>query len=83
LSESELDSAIHGQHRLTLPLAPPEPLILWEVRYPFDFDVLHEQDMAKQTRFWRRVRDQAQVAIGLADRLQPVTPGLPARRAGT
>ena len=34
LSVDELADAAAGRRRLTLPLAPPDPLVLWEVRYP-------------------------------------------------
>lgn len=34
LELSRLDEAIHGRARLTLPLAEPEGLVLWDVDYP-------------------------------------------------
>lgn len=34
LSEARLRAAIEGRERLTLPLAEPERLVLWEVEYP-------------------------------------------------
>ena len=34
LTESRLRGAIEGRERLTLPLAEPERLVLWEVEYP-------------------------------------------------
>ena len=34
LTAEEVRQAAHGERRLTLPLAEPEPLVLWDVRYP-------------------------------------------------
>ncbi|MCI4352142.1 MAG: hypothetical protein L3K14_01965 [Thermoplasmata archaeon] len=34
LSLARLDEALRGDHRLTLPLAEPEGLVLWDVSYP-------------------------------------------------
>lgn len=34
LSLAALEAALRGERRLTLPLAPPEGLVLWNVRYP-------------------------------------------------
>lgn len=39
LSLSALEDAVQGRRRLTLPLAPPEGLVLWEVEYPFPWTV--------------------------------------------
>jgi tRNA pseudouridine(38-40) synthase len=39
LSPSRLKSALEGRARLTLPMAEPEPLLLWEVEYPFPWTV--------------------------------------------
>jgi tRNA pseudouridine38-40 synthase len=38
LSLTRLDQALHGEHRLTLPLAEPEGLVLWDVSYPVKWD---------------------------------------------
>jgi tRNA pseudouridine38-40 synthase len=40
LSIARLRSALDGTVRLTLPLAEPEPLVLWEVEYGLEWDVL-------------------------------------------
>ena len=37
LSLARFEGALHGEHRLTLPLAEPEGLVLWEVLYPFQW----------------------------------------------
>jgi tRNA pseudouridine38-40 synthase len=34
LAERDLVAALRGERRLSLPLAEPEPLVLWEVHYP-------------------------------------------------
>ena len=39
LSEPRLRAALEGRERLTLPLAEPERLILWEVEYPIPWTV--------------------------------------------
>ncbi len=38
LSISRLRDAVEGATRLTLPLAEPEPLVLWEVEYPMAWE---------------------------------------------
>jgi hypothetical protein len=35
LTADRLEAALHGRVRLTLPLAEPERLVLWDVEYPF------------------------------------------------
>jgi len=35
---ARLEAAVRGRERLTLPLAPPEGLVLWEVEYPFPWN---------------------------------------------
>jgi tRNA pseudouridine38-40 synthase len=35
LSLGRLEAAVHGREIVALPLAEPEPLVLWEVEYPF------------------------------------------------
>jgi len=39
LSLADLRAALKGRERLTLPLAEPEPLVLWDVRYPIRWTV--------------------------------------------
>jgi tRNA U38,U39,U40 pseudouridine synthase TruA len=39
LSLTELEAALRGERRLTVPLAEPEPLVLWEVAYPIDWEL--------------------------------------------
>ncbi len=47
---ARLQAAVRGQERLTLPLAEPEGLVLWEVEYPFPWTIYwagpnrHQQD---------------------------------------
>ncbi len=49
----ELRGAARGERRLTLPLAPPEPLVLWSVDYP----VRWEWKWAGPNRYQRRYAD--------------------------
>jgi tRNA pseudouridine38-40 synthase len=52
LSTARLRSALEGRARLTLPLAEPEPLVLWNVEYPFPWTV-----------FWRGPNRPQSVAV--------------------
>ena len=71
LALADLDSAIEGRHRLTIPLAAPEGLILWDVRYPFEFSIMNERASVHQRRFWEGERLRAARSAALVDRLGP------------
>jgi tRNA U38,U39,U40 pseudouridine synthase TruA len=59
---SRLEAAIAGKARLTLPMAEPEGLVLWEVEYPLEWETpwggpnRHQASFARTTRdgLWRR-----------------------------
>jgi tRNA pseudouridine38-40 synthase len=59
---SRLEAAIVGKDRLTLPMAEPEGLVLWEVEYPLEWETpwggpnRHQASFARTTRdgLWRR-----------------------------
>jgi tRNA pseudouridine38-40 synthase len=38
ISIDRLEAALHGRTRLTLPMAEPEPLVLWDVEYPLTWE---------------------------------------------
>jgi len=56
LSLSRLRAALEGRERLTLPLAEPERLVLWEVEYPVEWTVSWAGPNRHQTR--RATEDQ-------------------------
>jgi tRNA pseudouridine38-40 synthase len=56
LSIPQLATAIRGRTRLMLPLAEPEPLVLWEVRYPFPWAHEWTGPSRQQTRYFERER---------------------------
>jgi tRNA pseudouridine38-40 synthase len=56
LSAPQLAAAIRGKSRLTLPLAEPEPLVLWEVRYPFPWTHVWRGPSRHQIRYFERAR---------------------------
>jgi tRNA pseudouridine38-40 synthase len=53
LSPVHLREAIRGDRRLPLALAPPEPLVLWEVDYDLVWEHLSPGAPARQTRYFR------------------------------
>ena len=64
LSTSRLRAALEGRARLTLPMAEPEPLVLWSVEYPFAWTVFWRGPnrpqtgaaVRRQTDLWTRAR---------------------------
>lgn len=71
LSEPDLDAGIRGERRLTLPLADPHGLILWEVRYPFSWEVAIDPSRVHQGRRWAAARRAAELRVQVLDRLLP------------
>lgn len=57
LSLSRLAAAVSGRARLTLPLAEPEPLVLWEVTYPVPWTHAWAGPNRGQARWIAAVRD--------------------------
>jgi tRNA pseudouridine38-40 synthase len=51
LSLTRLEGALRGEQRLTLPLAEPEGLVLWEVRYPMKWSRAWGGPNRAQTRY--------------------------------
>ncbi len=54
LAERDLLGALHGGTRLSLPLAPPEPLVLWEVAYGLTWDVELPRLPRHQALWWAK-----------------------------
>ncbi len=71
LTPETLEEAVAGRRRLTLPLAEPEGLILWEVGYPFDFEVVASRFTAHQERYWAREREATRRRAALVERVSP------------
>jgi tRNA pseudouridine38-40 synthase len=54
LTVERLSRALAGQERLTLPLAEPEPLVLWEVEFPLKWQYHWTGPNRHQVRAWDR-----------------------------
>jgi tRNA pseudouridine38-40 synthase len=52
LTPSRLSRALAGRERLSLPLAEPEPLVLWEVEFPLSWQHVWSGPNRHQTRKW-------------------------------
>ncbi len=61
LSLARLEGALRGEHRLTLPLAEPEALVLWEVTYPVKWSREWDGPNRAQTRYLRDVVRRARL----------------------
>ena len=59
LDEPRLQSAIVGRRRLALPMAEPEPLVLWDVRYPVRWAHTWLGPNRSQIRAWSGARTEA------------------------
>lgn len=69
LDLATLRAAVAGRRRLTLPLAEPEPLLLWDVSYAVPWTV-HATGLSKrQKAYFRTERHAAQVRHRLLGRL--------------
>jgi tRNA pseudouridine38-40 synthase len=62
LTPSHLGSVVAGKERLTLPMAEPEPLVLWTVEYDLPWTYSWNGPNRHQARWWTTVRN------GLASR---------------
>ncbi len=82
LSVRAVDEAIAGTRQLTLPLAEPAGLVLWEVGYPFPFEVASEGLTAHQERYWAGQREATEWRAALVARVAP-TVGRTARGAAS
>ena len=63
LSLARLGNALRGRERLTLPLAEPEPLVLWDVEYALPWVHRWNGPNRHQVR-WRQVAQQAVLERG-------------------
>ncbi|MGI0132269.1 MAG: tRNA pseudouridine synthase A [Thermoplasmata archaeon] len=61
LTPAEVTAAVRGERRLTLPLAPPEPLVLWKVDYPIVWTYRSRSWARRQVAYLQREGERAQV----------------------
>ena len=61
-----LIESAEGTHRLTLPLAPADALLLWEVRYPARWTTLYAPHSREQEAHLAEIRRRAAVRTRLA-----------------
>jgi tRNA pseudouridine38-40 synthase len=57
LAPAQVAAALAGGERLTLPMAEPEPLLLWNVEYPFPWELRWGGPNRRQTRWWKSSRE--------------------------
>jgi tRNA pseudouridine38-40 synthase len=76
LSSTRLRAALEGRVRLTLPMAEPQPLVLWNVEYPFPWTVLWRGSNRPQTGAAVRRRTELWTRTRVLEALtHPETPG--------
>jgi tRNA pseudouridine(38-40) synthase len=63
LSSEEIRAAAKGEHRLSLPLAPPDALILWEVGHPGTWEFRFERARRHQSRHLTEAMRRAEARI--------------------
>jgi tRNA pseudouridine(38-40) synthase len=68
---TDLKEAIEGRRRLTLPLAEPERLVLWEVQYDEDWEVRAHASEGPYLQAAVMAREAAQVRGAILDALWP------------
>ncbi len=71
LTVGRLEDAARGKVRLTLPLADPEGLTLWEVQYPLPWTVLWSGANRYQAEWARKQREQLWVRSRTVEELYP------------
>lgn len=74
LSVPSLRAAATGRVRLTLPLAEPEPLVLWDVHYPLKWEHAWSGLNRHQSKHWTAARTSRWVHARLIDALAPKGP---------
>ncbi|MCI4320809.1 MAG: hypothetical protein L3K18_04090 [Thermoplasmata archaeon] len=65
LSRDDLRGAVAGERRLTLPIAEPEPLVLWNVEYDRPWTFRADQLAERQVEYFRAERRAAQAREAL------------------
>jgi tRNA pseudouridine38-40 synthase len=67
LTTARLEAALGGRERLTLPLAEPERLLLWEVELPIPWTFCWNGPNRHQTRWWVSAREALAVRSHLVE----------------
>jgi tRNA pseudouridine38-40 synthase len=71
LTLARLEEGVHGRDRLTLPMAEPEGLVLWEVEYPFPWKIRWEGPNRRQRARMRALADSQWVRAEVTKSLDP------------
>jgi tRNA U38,U39,U40 pseudouridine synthase TruA len=66
---ARIEAAIEGRERLTLPMAEPEGLVLWEVEYPIRWETQWAGPNRHQDEFVRKARRGQWVRNAVLDQL--------------
>jgi hypothetical protein len=74
LSVARLEAALHGRTRLTLPMAEPERLVLWEVEYPLPWQHHWAGPNRHQARWETLARENLWVRQELLETFRSVAP---------
>jgi tRNA pseudouridine38-40 synthase len=67
LTLSRLSGALAGRDRLTLPMAEPERLLLWDVQYPFPWSLPWSGPNRHQARVWKSYREALSVRANVLE----------------
>jgi len=86
LSEPRLRAATRGEERISLPLAEPERLVLWEVALPVTWEVLWRGPNRRQREYfegsragaWARVQVLSEMMMEEGPPVSPPAPSAPA-----
>jgi tRNA pseudouridine(38-40) synthase len=71
LARGELVEALAGRRRLTLPMAEPEPLVLWDVEYPQKWQYVWDGPNRHQVRWWAQARSVATTRLRVIEAMTP------------
>ncbi len=72
LALAEFESALAGRRRLMLPMAEPEPLILWDVDFPVEWTHQWRGVTRYQAAWWSAARAEVQSRARVVDALASV-----------
>lgn len=67
LHPDRLSEALEGRERLTLPMAEPEPLVLWDVEFPLAWQVEWTGPNRHQLRRWSEAKSEARTRERVLD----------------
>lgn len=67
LTTTRLSAALSGRARLTLPMAEPERLLLWDVEYPFPWELHWSGPNRHQSRWWSSLRGSLRARASLLE----------------